>query len=379
MSSSVISKKNRIEEIDIVKALAMICVVLVHANFPFLKIPLIMPIVAFFIASGFVYKRTASDSLSNIKVFIVKRIKGLWLPFVVWSSIFVLLNNIFIKMNIYTNNKDIFKYATGKHMHLEKCMSFKEMVVDIVKAAFFSTSTPMTGACWFIVVLFKISILYCIVDFIIKKISKNNVLLVQTIVSILFLMVGFMNHFYHFMGNSRAIVFSYYCLFHLGIIFKDIIKYFYNFSNAILIMIMCVSFGVLFILSRFDGFNLSQNNYFNPVFLIVDAIASWCFLYSVSVFIKKTSIKDLFILIGKRTLSILIFHFLAFKMVAFLVVKIYKLPEYCLAIFPSLYGNKGMWWLAYVVVGIAAPVVLNEGYRRIVKLVQVKKKMSSNA
>lgn len=65
------------------------------------------------------------------------------------------------------------------------------------------------------------------------------------------------------------------------------------------------------------------------------------------------------IYIGQRTLIIMMLHFLSFKAVAVLVDLIYNLPAYCIAAFPTLYGNIGFWWIAYTIVGVALPLLLD--------------------
>ena len=42
-----------------------------------------------------------------------------------------------------------------------------------------------------------------------------------------------------------------------------------------------------------------------------------------------------------------------------LVDLIYNLPAYCIAAFPTLYGNIGFWWIAYTIVGVALPLLLD--------------------
>ena len=69
--------------------------------------------------------------------------------------------------------------------------------------------------------------------------------------------------------------------------------------------------------------------------------------------------------IGKNTLSVLILHFLAFKLVGLIVVAYYELPAFCLASFPSLYGERGLWWVAYIIVGVGVPVILSVLYHKI--------------
>ena len=68
--------------------------------------------------------------------------------------------------------------------------------------------------------------------------------------------------------------------------------------------------------------------------------------------------------IGKRTLSVLLLHFLSFKIVEAVVVTVYQVPSFCLAAFPNLYGDRGLWWAVYTLVGVGVPVMASLFYSR---------------
>ena len=61
--------------------------------------------------------------------------------------------------------------------------------------------------------------------------------------------------------------------------------------------------------------------------------------------------------IGQHTMPILIFHFLAFKLVSFAGVAVTGEPWCKIASFPNAY--VGFWWCAaYTAVGVALPLAL---------------------
>lgn len=57
--------------------------------------------------------------------------------------------------------------------------------------------------------------------------------------------------------------------------------------------------------------------------------------------------------IGQNTLTILTWHFLSFKVVSLIIIKIYDLPIERLSEFPviSEYATKG-WWVAYFIMAM---------------------------
>lgn len=80
----------------------------------------------------------------------------------------------------------------------------------------------------------------------------------------------------------------------------------------------------------------------------------WMLAYYVQ---KWEIVKKILIMVGQRTMAVLEMHFLAFKLVAVVVVHVYSLPKYCIAAFPNLWGTKG-WWGAYTIVGVAIPIII---------------------
>ena len=69
----------RISEIDIIKALAIIGMVLGHAGAPFTHFIYLFHMAVFFIASGFVYKNVSTGKIKDIWRFVLKKIKQLYL------------------------------------------------------------------------------------------------------------------------------------------------------------------------------------------------------------------------------------------------------------------------------------------------------------
>ncbi len=69
-------------------------------------------------------------------------------------------------------------------------------------------------------------------------------------------------------------------------------------------------------------------------------------------------------------MCILIFHVLAFKIVNAVVILFYGLPAFCLAARPHLYGDVGLWWLVFTIVGTVCPLLLEHLYEQMRKPVE---------
>lgn len=349
----------RIEEIDIVKALGIICMVAAHAGAPFGHFVELFHMVIFFIASGFVFKDYNSDSIKNVWKFIKRKIKLLWFPYFVANAVFTLLNNFFIDINVYTNNEGIYNYLSGSFIATKYYMSKKEMLNNILDGILFGGGTTIGGATWFLEILFKVSVLYCIIDFLIKCIFKKRSIILQGIISIVLLMIGYTLSLYGVSFHGLAKTASCYIMYYFGVVFFEYrIKIEKTYSNRVL-MIVLLSFICLLVLNNYGSIILASNKYENPVYFIAVSLLGWFLLYGLSYLIKSTFLKNIFVCIGQKTLSIMILHFLSMKIVALIICFVYKLPLFCIAGFPHVYGDKGLWWILYTIVGVFIPLLLN--------------------
>lgn len=102
---------------------------------------------------------------------------------------------------------------------------------------------------------------------------------------------------------------------------------------------------------------MDQDSYSNKFFLpyiVTATVATWCFY---SLFEKMKDAKGLcaryLSFVGKHTLTVLTWHFLAFKIVSLMIIGIYGLSIERLAEFPVIgdYAKQG-WWIAYFLVAM---------------------------
>ena len=83
-------EKKRNIEIDIVKGLGIILMVMGHCNFPYSKFIYLFHMSVFFIASGYLQKEEYSEDIDGIKIFVWRKLKTLWLTYFIFNTIFVL-------------------------------------------------------------------------------------------------------------------------------------------------------------------------------------------------------------------------------------------------------------------------------------------------
>lgn len=356
------SIRQRDLSVDIVKALGIFCMVAGHCGSPFTKFICLFHMAIFFIASGYCYKEANSTDFSGVVHFIKRKFATLWFPYVLWTAIYSVLHNFFIKINVYTDNPLLLKYVSGKYIATTNYWSSMDVIKNIIKAMLLHGHTQMGGAFWFLATLMVLSIGYCIIGFILnyvfKKDSKKE-FVAQWIVSIIFLGLGFGCYLMKrsFAGMNK--VFSFYILFHGGFTVK---KYGWSSkerTNIIHAAIFAVAFAILIVCNNIGSIALNENRYENPIFFLIVSFVGWQFLYEIAFFSQKiTFTKNLLVCIGQNTLAVVILHFLCFKIVSYIGVVINQQPLCLVAAFPVLYRG-GAWWVAYLFVGLFIPVCLS--------------------
>ncbi len=371
-------KAQRVEEVDIIKAIGIICMVAGHCGAPFTRFIFLFHMALFIIASGYTYRHDSSDSLAALGKTFLKKVKRLWLPYFISSAFFTLLNNWLLGINIYTDNPELFNYTSNIRImnlsSLSHFMSLKETLLAIVRHALFLSTATLTRSLWFLRSLFFVSLAYTAFDWLFRKIQKTNPIVLHACVSVLLLFADFF-----FQMNQTLVPFvyklvslvSYYCLFFFGTLLNQYRHIFVDWKAKQYIPALCLSFGVLLLLYYVGSvhIDLANNRYTDPFAFLAASISGWIFCYSCAYFLNRSPLKKPLLFIGKNTMCILILHVLAFKIVNAIVLCFYGLPAFCLAARPHLYGDTGLWWVAFTVIGTACPLLLNQLYEQAEKSV----------
>ena len=354
-----INGKKRDITIDIIKALGIIGMVMGHSGSPITKFIYLFHMAIFFIASGYCYNTKNTDSIDDVLKYIKKKFVSLWFPYVLWTAIYSLLHNFFITINVYTDNPLLLSYVEGQYVAITEPWTFTDVIKNIVKALFLQGRTQMGGAFWFLATLMEISLAYGFIDFILKQLlQKKHKLTIQTIISIILLILGYICSLknYSFYGVNRVL--SCYILFHGGFLLREFKVYGNERKVYVHFLAGLLSFIILYVCNGIGAVSVASNSYKNPVFFLVVSFIGWQFLYEMAFFMQLSSrIKKCMVIIGQNTMPVVILHFLCFKIVSYLGVLVKKDPLCLVAAFPVLYEGSG-WWMAYLIVGLGVPVAL---------------------
>ncbi|MBR6162932.1 acyltransferase family protein [bacterium] len=348
---------------DIIKGIAIILMVLGHTSHIFGQYVGLFHMGIFFICSGYFFKDKCYESIESVKKFIKNKIIHLYLPFIIFNGILTLLHNFFLKINIYTTNPD-FLNLEGSHWGLAYYYTFSVMLKKLLYTLLFLQNEQMGGGTWFVRVLFWILIINCIFHFIIKKIIKNekNFKSIRLLLFIFTFLLGYLcqklNYNFYSIGTTLSCSFLYF----IGITYKDY-KDKLSINKYTLIISTIVFIIVLYYFAGFNNF--VDNKYKNIFTYLIANITGFYWVHNISFYINKINkINKIFEYIGQHTLSILFFHFLAFKIITYIQVIIYDKPDYYLASFTTLITSE-WWWILYVLAGTLIPLLLAFIYSKI--------------
>lgn len=299
----------------------------------------------FFFFSGYCFKAVYLD---DPKKFCKRRIRGLYWPYVKWGLLFLLLHNVFFILNIYNNEYGFL----GEVSHLYDIKEFVTIAISIITRM--KGEEQLLGAYWFLHTLFFASFIFYLILFICKKKKVSTLYGVFLIpLTILLLYTGkFIPYFGIGVRETLAALFM-------------LIGYWYKSKNlniesykswfVIPICAGLVALGSMF--WRGDMFHLTL---YTILPYILTALVGILMVFSFS---QKLLTKDCLrrgtAFIGNKTLTILTWHFLSFKLISLLIIWIYSLPYSRLAEFPVIeeYARLGWWWF-YLMIGISLPLLL---------------------
>lgn len=369
----------RNKNIDIIKGIGIILIVAGHALSPVSYWYSSWFVQIFLIASGYTYNKQYSDNWGGVKQFIVKRIKSLYLPWLITGGILTIANNLLIKINVLTDNSLFLDAAAGNSYGLDRIYSIKETLQRLKSIALFQTAPKISGAIWFLATLFFVEIIYVIIEFICRKITKNKHTMVMDVVMLSIYAAGVYVTINGMIDNSgyriHLIALSIF-MFHIGQKLRTH-EDLWQPPNPVFSCFVTLAIMYIAIKLQIGRVNYVRGDIKGGVYLFVISMAGWFFTYSLSqiIFEGKSLASDCLIYLGKNSLPILLMHQVSFKIVTYIQTIIYKEPAYMLAAFPVLYKDNG-WWIIYSIVGVCVPLILYVGSKKIMQ--QIRGKVKGN-
>ena len=341
--------------ITYLKSFAIICMVIGHCGcgiFGIRRNIYLFHMPLFFFLSGYCF-----NLFDNPIHLLKKRLRRLYWPYVKWGIVFLFLHNIFFYLHIYSD-----KY--GYNDSASYLYSYKNFIDLSIKTILFRHTEGLLGGYWFLSSLFGGTI----ISWILLKLFKKEEYAAITALLISWLFNLFGKYPYQF-----TLEFAISFLFIIGYLFskKGIKPIDWKLSLIILLSLFSLSHYYmshiflspivkkeLFMEIAVFGYE-SYSIIDITLYLLISIILIWSFYSLFSVFeIKNKWIINLIDYIGENTITILTFHFLSFKIISLLIIKLNHLPIDMLSQLPVItdFANNG-WWIAYALAGIVLPLL----------------------
>ena len=329
--------------IDLLKGIGITSIVIGHVRgylpggFPIVAYVYTYHIMVFLFVAGMCFK---PQNNTPPYMQIGKRLGGLLPLYTIYSIFFVACHNLFRKVHILSN--DIPKY--GK----------REIIQNILNSLSFGTSERLLGAFWFVPMFFMAVSFFIIIFYKMEQIKKTiwGHILAMFVCSIVGIVLNYKEVYlnYHIQTSILGISIIY-----LGCFYK---KYRMKFEKYLkwwyAPILGTMIWGILSL--KIGMIELSVNQIMHPALFYPVTLIGILFCLCLAEGIKKVRpLCKMFATIGKNSYHIMALHFLAFKCVDLVAVRIFKDGNDVLGKFTVSYEN--LWWI-YNIAGIAIPIAV---------------------
>ena len=328
---------------SIMKGIAIVSVVIGHCS------PAVVEgfvnqyhLATFYFLSGYFFK---DNYFAAPLLFVKKRLKRLYLPFITYGMIFLMLHNLFCYIHFYPSENT---YSYG---------DFGKQLFNLF--AKISSYEPFMGAMWFLPSLLIISFLFLGIGKVSNmfpnrfvKISLLGVILSCSI-GYFAIEIGLPNPWC--IWSSMIVV----ALFYAGYVFKegDFFARYMNGKIEILALLVVLIVTRLGLKVRLQPALVGNSN---PLLFILVTLAGVIMVYGLARFILHSRLGHIMAILGDYSFEIMALHFISFKLVGLLHVSLTKSGTGHLSDFPVFDHDLWMWMPLYIVVGCALPVIMKK-------------------
>ena len=312
--------------LDIAKGILILLMVIGHSGAPKWLVNCIysfhMP--CFFIISGILF---SYFYLGKPLIFIKKRIKSIWWPFVKWTWIFLICHNLFYNFGFY-----------------QEPYTFSRIISKFIKIFFLLDLEQLLGGFWFLRSLL-IASLICFCYY--KLIGTNKVKLIAGIIILVVLAEILTIYKISFLYFKPINILA--CAYFMSGTLLNSFEFRKVRKKEFIITTSVILIGISSMGDKVEMANLTSLNLV-PYF-IKSLVISYGFILILET-VKYTSWSKYLTYLGMKTMDILIIHFLAFKIISLLKIQIFGLDSQNLKNFPVIEENNSIFWIVYVILGI---------------------------
>ena len=340
-------KSPRNNYITIAKALGIIMMVIGHSGCPailgnfiyFFHMPL------FFVCSGYFFNEIIDSP--SLRSFYLKRIKGLYLPYLKWSVFFLILHNLFINL-----------YIIEGHYY-----QFYDFIRQFIKIVMMVDYELLVRPFWFIKELFLASFLVATISlgrrYLFPTIGNMHLLFFFLFASILSKLCPLVP----LIGDCSVLLFS------ISYYYTGIIIYKYRDQIISLNSILLLFFVIITIACYIwnDTVDMRYTTIASHLPYYILSVMGIILVFNVSIKLNHNiTDKSIIYYIGNHTMPILALNLLALKIGNLIKIWIYDLPIEKLASHTIIYEYNSIFWIIYSFIGISIPLYVYFVYYNLV-------------
>lgn len=356
------AQKNTV--ISICKGIAIILMVAGHAEPPTLISNFIyifhMPL--FFITAGYFFSRKYLDDPWS---FCAKRFRGLYLPFLKWSLLFLVLHNLWFEIGLLNEE---YGNWTGGVTHPYSWHQFVLRLFMIV-TSMSGYDEFMAGAFWFFRGLLIASILFLVLYKIVD--SRTRLSPVWSVVVVCAAALAFNAYRLGFglristipNGGLREVWGMFF--FGIGVLYRHFEP---RIGSRWWVALLCLGVMCVGAWNHWCGMN-NNGQLRDLATLPVTGVAGFLFTRHVAGLIDAAGgvVARLLTYIGNNTLYVFVFHIISFKVVSLLKIWWYGLEPAQIGCHMVIHYNnhEDLFWVLYTVAGTAIPLICLSLYRRL--------------
>jgi len=336
-----IKSTRRNDMVSIAKGIGIVLMVIGHSGmevFNWFIYMFHMPL--FVVLAGYCFKEYYLDHQWS---FVKRRIRGLYLPVVIFGFVMVLCHNIFYSWGMYGDE------TTVNH-HYELSETMREFM-HVLELKFLD---PLAGVLWFVRELFWSSLIVIALSRIIVR--------CKWLWAVIFVALAMIFRYFNIELIAQELTYTtwlFCALYCVGWFFKQHWKPTPWWVTVLLMaLVAALSFPAHGALSRL------RFEVMLPYLL--GAVAGTVMTMNVSHYLARHSnwVHRCLVYIGNNTMIILLLHLLCFKLVTACIIGCQGLPWERLADYPVLQGQVWSWWI-YVLVGIGLPLLAKASWKKL--------------
>lgn len=297
----------------------------------------------FFVCSGYFFKEIADKT--SLLTFCRKRIKGLYLPYLKWSLLFLLLHNVFRHFNI-----------TGSKIYYAQ-----DYIRQFIRLLTMTDYELLIRPFWFIKELLFASVIIASISIIRARLFPNIGTFTLLFLSLTIAILSKFIPLIPLIGDCSLLFLSI-AYFYSGILIQKYKPSIPFTTSMIIISFFVVLIGSVLFTGTIDmRFTTAKNML--PYYLL--SLSGVIMALCISKKLECISIKSTLYYIGNHTMPILALNLLALKIGNMIKIWIYDLPINKLSSYTVIYEYNSYFWIIYTIIGITIPLLLYFLYNKL--------------